>query len=416
MIKFFRNLLSNESKVERRSTGTTLNNSFAWLFGSKTSSGVNVNRTNVMGDSAFWRSVVILSNAIASLPWQVFREENGQVLRAKDHPVDFILHKSPHPLYSSFTFRQALIVQMLTKANGAYARIIRDPQSGEPIQLQLLQSENVELFESSIGDIFYMVKAVGVTGKIKSSFEVRPENMIHIKYLSSDAVNGIDIIGTHKENLGINIAATQYAANFFGNGAHVSSVLEAEGNITPEAANRLRLQWDQKFGGVNNTGKTAVLEDGLKYKKVGLDPNEANLNDTKKFQIEEVGRIIGIPAHMLSAMDSATFNNIEVMSIEFVKNTLRPLLVMIEQEFNRKLFTRDEYKEGNVYSRFNMDGLLRGSTKDRFDAYAISIQNKFMSPNEVRSLENLNPREGGDKFENPMIQVEENEPNETPTE
>ena len=368
MIKFFRNLLS-DNKIEKRSTGTTLTNGFAWLFGGRTSSGINVNQNNVMGDSAFWRSVVIL--------------------------------------YSSFSFRQALIVQMLTKKNGAFARIIRNPSTAQPVRLDLLHSENVELFENNSGDFYYMVKAVGVTGKIKTTFAVNPEDMIHIKYISKDGITGIDIIETHRENLGINLAATQFAANFFGNGAHVSSVLETDGDLTPEAAERLRLQWNQKYGGSDNTGKTAVLEAGLKYKKVGLDPNEANLTQTKKHQIEEIGRIIGIPAHMLSSMDKATFNNIEVMSIEFIKNTLRPLLIMIEQEFNRKLFTQNEYKAGDIYSRFNMDALMRGSTKDRFDAYAIAIQNKIMNANEVRALENLNARKGGDIFENPMIQVNE---------
>ena len=296
---------------------------------------------------------------------------------------------------------------MLTKKNGAFARIIRNPSTAQPVRLDLLHSENVELFENNSGDFYYMVKAVGVTGKIKTTFAVNPEDMIHIKYISKDGITGIDIIETHRENLGINLAATQFAANFFGNGAHVSSVLETDGDLTPEAAERLRLQWNQKYGGSDNTGKTAVLEAGLKYKKVGLDPNEANLTQTKKHQIEEIGRIIGIPAHMLSSMDKATFNNIEVMSIEFIKNTLRPLLIMIEQEFNRKLFTQNEYKAGDIYSRFNMDALMRGSTKDRFDAYAIAIQNKIMNANEVRALENLNARKGGDIFENPMIQVNE---------
>ena len=403
-MNLFRNFLP---KKEKRSSTTTSNSGYSWLFGGTTSSGINVNRKNVMGDSAFWRSVVILSNAIASLPWQVFREDNGQVLRAKDHPIDYLLNKSPNPLYSSFSFRQALIVQMLTKKKGAFVRIIRDEKTAEPIRLDVLQSENVELFETKELDFYYMVKGVGVTGQIRTSIAVQPEDMINIKYLTSDGITSIDIIETHRENLGINLAATSFAANFFGNGAHVSSVLETDGELDQEQAERLRNQWNQKYGGADNTGKTAVLESGLKYKKVGLSPDEAMLNDTKKHQIEEVGRIIGIPAHMLSSMDKATFNNIEVMSIEFVKNTLRPLLVMIEQEFNRKLFTQRENRSGNIYCRFNMDGVMRGATKDRYDAYSIAIQNKIMNANEVRALENLNPREGGDIYENPAIQVKE---------
>lgn len=183
----------------------------------------------------------------------------------------------------------------------------------------MLQSEYVDLQEYKDGSYWYMVSGVGVNGKIKTSIAVEPKDMIHIKYLTSDAITGIDIIGTHKENLGINIAATKFSAAFYGNGANVSSVLESDDELTIEGAERLRNQFNQKHAGVENSFGTAVLESGVKYKKVGLSPEEANLNSTKKHQIEEVGRIVGIPAHMLSSMDKATFNNIEIMSLDFVK-------------------------------------------------------------------------------------------------
>lgn len=405
MFKLFRTLL--QPKAEKRSSGTTLSSNFSWLLGNRTSSGVTVSKKNIIGDSAVWAALRILSNAVASLPWEVFEDNGTTRQRLKTHPVDYLINKEPNQLCTSYSFRQAMVWK--TYLNGeAYILIHRNKSTAQPYKLELLENSQVDFFEDPELGYYYIIKGTGVNGTIPTYQAVNINDMVHLKAMSQNGISGIDIINAHRENLGVNIAATQYGANFFGNGAHVSSVLETDDELDKEQAERLRAQWSAKYGGINNTGKTAVLEHGLKYKKVGLNPSEAMLVDIRKFQIEEVARIFGIPAHMLSSMDKATFNNIEVMSLDFVKNTLRPLCVMIEQEFNRKLFTEREKRQGNVYTRFNLDSLMRGATKDRFDAYAIAIQNKIMSSNEIRGLENLNPREGGDKFENPMIQVEPN--------
>ncbi len=409
MIKFFRNLLS--TKTESRSA-TTFNSNFSWLIGSGTSSGVTVNKNTIVGDSAVWAALRILSNSVASLPWEVYQDNGTTRERFQSHPVDYLINKEPNQLSTSYSFRQSMVWKMFLYGD-AYVRIHRDRSTAAPFKLELLDSNKVELFENADGTYYYIIKGKGINGTLPNAQAVPLSDMVHLKPISMNGVTGIDIIKTHQENFGLSLAATKFGAKYYANGAHVSGVLESDMDFTEEGAARLRSLFKSKYGGIDNVGEMPVLEQGVKFKKIGADPSEALLIDARKFQVEEVARIFGIPAHMLSAMDKATFNNIEVMSLDFVKNTLRPLCVMIEQEFNRKLFTEREKRSGTLYTRFNLDGLMRGATKDRFDAYAIAIQNKIMSSNEIRNLENLNPRDGGEKFENPMIQVEENKsPNE----
>lgn len=414
MFKIFRNI-SFPKIFGARETRSAVNSSsqaslLSGLFGHPTRSGISVNRVNILGDSSVWAALRIISNGIASLPFEVYRENDGMRSRATNHPVHYLVNKEPNPLHTSFAFRQSLIFQTWLKGDG-YVRIIRNDRTAQPMQLVLLQSENVELYESINGlPAYYMVRGKGIAGTIHTHEAVRMEDMIHIKVMSTNGVTGIDLIHTHSGNLSVNLASAQFGEHFFGGGAHVDSVIETEMDWDDDQAINFAKRFKSHYAGLDNIGKPIVLDLGMKYKKIGLNPSEAMMIETRKHQVEETSRIFGIPSHMLSAMDKATFNNIEVMSLDFVKNTLRPICVMIEQEFDRKLFTEAEKRSGQLYTRFNLDSLMRGATKDRFDAYAIALQNKIMNANEVRALENLNPVEGGEVFENPMIQVKIPEP------
>ena len=152
------------------------------------------------------------------------------------------------------------------------------------------------------------------------------------------------------------------------------------------------------FGGSGNSGKIAVLEEGMQFKTIGIPPEQAQFLDTRKFQLLEIARIFRIPPHLLGDLDKSSFNNMEQQSLEFVKFTLEPWLVRWEQGLERALFNEQEKKD--LFFKFNLEGLLRGDYESRMKGYSIGIQNGFMSPNDVRSLENLDliPEEEGGNF------------------
>jgi hypothetical protein len=151
------------------------------------------------------------------------------------------------------------------------------------------------------------------------------------------------------------------------------------------------------MGGTLNSGRTAILEEGVQFTTIGLSNEDAQYLQTRQFQIVEIARWYGIPPHMLASMEAATFSNIEHQGIEFVTYSLRPWLVRWEQEIKRKLFDTDTF-----FSEFLVDGLLRGDTKTRYDGYKVARETGWLSVNEIRSLENLNPVDGGDQYIQPL--------------
>lgn len=217
--------------------------------------------------------------------------------------------------------------------------------------------------------------------------------MCCISSLGFDGLIGYSPIAMAKNAIGIAIATEEYGATFFANGATPGGILEHPGIVKdPE---RLRQSWKAQFSG-KNSRSVAVLEEGMTFKQMAIPPNEAQFLETRKFQINEIARIFRVPPHMVGDLEKSSFSNIEEMGLNFVIYTLNPWIVRWEQSLRQSLLL--PYEKETMFFRFNVDGLLRGNYQSRMSGYAIGIQNGFMCPNDVRSLENMDPIPDGDKF------------------
>jgi HK97 family phage portal protein len=221
--------------------------------------------------------------------------------------------------------------------------------------------------------------------------------VLHVLGLGYDGLVGYSPIAMAKNAVGLAMAAEEYGAKFFANGAAPSGVLEHPGTIKdPE---RIRQSWQSTFGGSGNSNKIAVLEEGLKYTPIAISPEQAQFLETRKFQINEIARIFRVPPHMLADLEKSSFSNIEQQSLEFVKYTLDPWVIRWEQAMNKALLLDSEKR--TVFTKFNVDGLLRGDYASRMTGYATARQNGWMSANDIRELENLDriPADlGGDLY------------------
>lgn len=161
----------------------------------------------------------------------------------------------------------------------------------------------------------------------------------------------------------------------------------------------MRDSWNSTFGGSANSGKVAVLEEGMKYTPISISPEQAQFLETRKFQINEIARIFRVPPHMVGDLEKSSFSNIEQQSLEFVKYTLEPWVVRWEQALSRALLSITE--KPTYFFKFNLEGLLRGDYQSRMNGYAIARQNGWMSANDIRELENqdrIPAEEGGDLY------------------
>ncbi len=390
-------ILSSLFRARDAPQNSTVGSRYAFFMGG-TAAGKMVTERSAMQMTAVYACVRILSEAIAGLPLHVYRyKEDGGTEKAFDHPLYRLLHDEPNPEMSSFVFRETLMTHLLLWGN-AYAQVIRNGK-GEVIALYPLMPNKMTVSRDETGQLYYTYQKAQeeLPKDNKYTVTLHPKDVLHIPGLGFDGLVGYSPIAMAKNAIGLAIATEEYGSKFFANGAAPSGVLEHPGIIKDPA--RIRDSWQATFGGSQNSNKIAVLEEGMKYTPISISPEQAQFLETRKFQIDEIARIFRVPPHMIGDLEKSSFNNIEQQSLEFVKYTLDPWVARIESNMYRILLSEEEKSQYTI--RFNVDGLLRGDYKSRMEGYAIGINNGFLCPNDVRTLENMNliPEEaGGFKF------------------
>ena len=380
-------------KVEDRTVGS----SFTFFMGNS-SSGKTVTERSAMQMTAVYACVRILSEAVAGLPLHFYRyKADGSKEKAIDSNLYHLLHDEPNPEMSSFVFRETLMTHLLLWGN-AYAQIIRNGK-GEVIALYPLMPNKMSVDRDENGKLYYTYTRSDCEPNAMngSSVVLEPKDVLHIPGLGFDGLVGYSPIAMAKNAIGLAIATEEFGSKFFANGAAPSGVLEHPGTIKDPS--RVREAWQSQFGGSGNSGKVAVLEEGMKYTPISISPEQAQFLETRKFQINEIARIFRVPPHMVGDLEKSSFSNIEQQSLEFVKYTLDPWVVRWEQSLSRSLLSEDEKKQ--YFFKFNLEGLLRGDYQSRMNGYAIARQNGWMSANDIRELEDLDklsPEQGGDLY------------------
>lgn len=395
---------------ERRSDSQTLANAgwFSSLFGigNTSKSGISVTTETALSHSAVFACAKVLAESVASLPLELFRRESdGDVFPADNHPVYGIVNAEPSPLYTSYDFLSTSMLHLCLHGN-SYAYVSRNGVN-RPSELRLIDPCLVTAkVDENTGRLWYRIQNV--------KEPIPAENMLHVKGLSSDGLLGKSPISVFRENIGLGIAATQTAGSLWKNGTLASGYLKHPAKLTPDQAERLRSTWNSRYSGTDNAGSVIVLENGMEYTPLTLKPADAQFIETMKLSIADIARIYRVPLHMIGELDRATFNNIEHLSLEFVRNTLRPWLKNWEQELQRKLLTADEKKR--MFFRFNIEGMLRGDTKARAEYYRTMFAIGAMSQNDIRGLENMNKIADGDKYFVPLNMADSsNLPSDTKT-
>jgi HK97 family phage portal protein len=392
-MSIFSGLFKSRDKPQNRTAGS----GYSFYLGGSTAGKV-VTERSAMQMTAVYSCVRILAEAIAGLPLHLYRYvDKGSKEKALDHPLYLLLHDEPNPEMSSFVFRETLMTHLLLWGN-AYAQIIRNGK-GEVIGLYPLMPNKMRVDRDEHGQLYYSYNHSNDEASTMKDTTVtlKPYDVLHIPGLGFDGLVGYSPIAMAKNAIGLAIATEEYGAKFFANGAAPSGVLEHPGTIKDPT--KVRDAWQSQFGGSQNSGKVAVLEEGMKYTPISISPEQAQFLQTRRFQINEIARIFRVPPHMLADLEKSSFSNIEQQSLEFVKYTLDPWVVRWEQTLMRSLLSPDEKSE--YFFKFNVDGLLRGDYASRMSGYATARQNGWMSANDIRELENLDripAEQGGDLY------------------
>lgn len=348
----------------------------------RTEAGVRVTEDVALTYGAVYACTRIIAETVASLSWHVFREmANGGKQRVPGR-AQSMLRDLANPETSAFAWREQMIASALLWGNG-FAEIERDG-AGRVVNVWQLAPDRVQPDRvRGDGRLVYVVD-----NRLRGDTVLEAEDVFHLHGLGFDGITGYSVVRLAARTIGIGLAADKFGGAFYGNGTALSGVLETDEVLKPEERINLHQSWKEMHAGADQAFRPAVLEAGLKWRPLGMPLTDAQFIENRAFQVVEICRWFRVPPHKLADLTRATYSNIEQQSIEFVQDTVMPWAIRLEQEANRKLFGQN--REG-LFTKLNLNALLRGDAKSRFDAYASGRQWGWLSANDIRELEDMNP-------------------------
>jgi len=388
---FGRTIFESEN---RSSSLANLKDENSFLFktfgGVETSAGVRVSSEVALNFSAFFSCVKVLGETLAMIPIHVYRKTPDGREQITNHPASKLLSVKPNSITNIYKFKETMQARVAAWGND-YAMIIRNG-FGDPVELIMVDHPtDVEPF------IFENRKYYKVLGM---STPVPNENMMHIMGLGYDQVKGKSVLNMARDTIGGAIALQNYANALFKGGATKKMAVVSPTLLSDKAKNNIESGWQTRHSGPENMHRIAFMEAGLDFKEIGISPEDAQMLASREFGVEEMARYFRIPLHMVGSMKGSTYSNIEQQAREFIDYTMMPWFTNWESELNDKLFRENE--KGQYFVKFNVNALLRGDQKSRMEFYAKGIQWGILNPNDVRRLEDMNPRDGGDDYLTPV--------------
>ncbi len=362
-------------------------------FGLGTDSGQTVTSARAEGMAAIYSAIQLLSETIASLPLHVYRRGDDGDKIDRNHPLHSVLNYRANQTETAFEARERMVASVLLTGNCVTEKTLDG--RGAVTELTPIPPGRVGVIKLPTGRLRYDIQTD------RGSKSLTQDEVLHLKHRSVDGIMGRSPIAVARESIGVGLAQQAAQAALLRGGIRPAGILKLPGTVRDRSKLKmLSEQFSDSYGGANNTGRLVVLEGGLEWQQVSLSPADAQFVEAMRMSIEDVARIFRIPPPFLAALENATYSNITEQSRWLVMHTLRPWLVRIEQAMNASLLTTDGRR--THYIKHNADALLRGSTKERYEAHSKGIEWGFLSPNEVREMENLNAIEGGDQYRAPM--------------
>lgn len=355
--------------------------------------GLAVDNSTAMKITAFYAGIRLIAENIASLPRSVRKKTETGPFEDTSHPVHRLVAVRPNEYTNAFDFWNC-VVTWLEGWGNAYAVIRRSPD-GRPAAIHQIHPSCVSSTMSE-GRKWYRV-IVSDPGLSWLSGTYSADDVLHFMLLTLDGLTGVNPVIYNAISLGKNLATERFGSEFYTRKGNIRAVLETEGNLGDDSYKRFMEHF--KAASEGNFG-TPLLEYGIKYKQLSINPVAAQLIQSETMSIQDIARILNIPPHMIAELSHATFSNIEHQTIQFVEYTLRPIIKRLEVELRTKMFFADELGRYDV--EFSLSGLLRGDTAARSNYYHNAILDGYMSRNEVRELEGLGHIDGLDDMLYPL--------------
>lgn len=351
-----------------------------------TESGAFVTQDSSLEVSTVFACINLISSTIASLPVDAYQRVDGMRVPYRPRP-EWVM--KPDLECSRIEHFQQVIVSLLLDGN-AFIRVFR--KSGVIVSLVALDPTKVRIERVALGRLKYFY----------NEQEIKADDILHIRDLTRPGhLRGISRIEELKEEIGLASALRSFASRFFGQGGTANLAIEHPSNLTPEQAKGLADSANNRHGGYRKAHRTIVVTGGASVKKLGTDPNEAQMVEARRLSVENICAIFGLSPSMvgMTTAGAMSYASVEQNSLNAVRFCFQPIIQKLEEAYSSLIELQ------RAFIKFNLDSLLRADYATRVAGYASGLQSGWMSINDVRALEDMRPAEGGDVYRVPLANV-----------
>jgi HK97 family phage portal protein len=360
--------------------------------GNKSASGISISQSKALEEVITMACVSIRSQDLAKLPLHVYRKRaDGGAEIVEKHPLEKLFRK-PNRWQTRFEFVEQMQASLVMKGN-AYAAILTDSR-GRPVELIPINADRVTLFEADDGSLFYKVRRDTASEKAAlSAFGdlISADDVLHLRWLSQNAVQGLSRIGLARDAIGLSLALEEFSSALFASGARPGGVLATDKKLSDEAFARIKSQWQDRYSGSGNSGKTALLEEGLKWQPLSMTAVESQTVEARRMQIEQIATAFDVPLHRLGISDAGGTATLTAHQM-YLNNVLSSDAERWESKLEDSFGVADE----GLFIEFSLDYFNRADQQTRFNALRTGIVGGFLTINEARLSEDLSKVEGGD--------------------
>lgn len=362
----------------------------------KSHSGEIVTIESALMVSAVIAIIRLKAQDLASIPLLLYARRGRSKFRAFDSPYYSLMHDQPNPEMSSVVFRE-LIVSHIDAWGDFFGQILAD-ETGvarevwplRPDKMTVKRVDGQKVYEYQTSD-----------GRMRVFLQ---EEILHIPGFGFDGLRGMSRISQARHQIGLSVATEKFGSKFFANGANFDVVFKHPKELSDEAFDALNTSIKEKYAGTDNSHKFIILEEDMSIEKIGIPPDDAQFLETRKFQLDEINRMIGpVPPHLIGDLEKSTSwgTGIDAQEQGYINHSLMTYARRIEQALDTQLLLPSDRAQGFFYEHL-FDGFLRGDIQTRYEAYAKAITNGWMSRNEARERDNMNPRKGLDDLLQPL--------------
>lgn len=375
----------NKKTQNKDVTSTSGYNQNTAIVGTSFGGSSKISEEEALSISSVAAATDLITSTIARLPVKLYKQgEKGEYVSIEDSRT-FLLNNEPNHLQTAITLKKRIILDYLLHGN---SYIYPEWQRNDLMAIHHIPARNVNVEKYVNKNLPFVVNGViKVVGADASMVEFLPDDLMIILKNSEDGLQSSGVLDLNSELLNLALNQQEYSSSLLENGSLPMAILSTPSKLSDKAMERITKSWRSAYQGGKNAGKTVVLEDGMDYKPVSLNPNELDLSTSKNSTLSDIARVFGIPESMLNA-DANKYNSNEQNNLHFLQYTLEPVITAFESALNKSLLLEEEKKKGYSF-RFDRDSILATTEAEKFATTIQAMKGGLLSVNEARERHNM---------------------------